>query len=229
MLQLDNLQFGYSATSFSFNFQANIGEILAVVGPSGAGKSTLLNLIAGFTTSQRGQLYLAGHDHTHSAPSQRPTSMLFQTHNLFPHLTIAQNIGLGLHPGLRLSPLQWQMVSAMAAKLQLLEILQRLPEQLSGGQQQRAALARCLLRRQPILLLDEPFSALDPGLRRELLLLLKEIQSEQPLTILLVSHHLSEVASIAPRTLVIVAGKIAYDGTTSALLTGETINGSWGL
>lgn len=229
MLRLTNLQCGYTATAFCFNFQAHVGEILAVVGPSGAGKSTLLNLIAGFATSSRGQLYLAGHNHTHSAPSQRPISMLFQTHNLFPHLTVAQNIGLGLHPGLRLTPTQWQRVHALAARLQLLELLQRLPAQLSGGQQQRVALARCLLRRQPILLLDEPFSALDPGLRCELLLLLKELQCEQPFTILLVSHHLLEIASIAPRTLVIVAGKIAYDGATSALLTGEMMNSAWGL
>lgn len=229
MLRLTNLQCGYTATAFCFNFQAHVGEILAVVGPSGAGKSTLLNLIAGFATSSRGQLYLAGHNHTHSAPSQRPISMLFQTHNLFPHLTVAQNIGLGLHPGLRLTPTQWHRVTALAARLQLLELLQRLPEQLSGGQQQRVALARCLLRRQPILLLDEPFSALDPGLRRELLRLLKELQSDQPFTLLLVSHHLLEVASIAPRTLVIVEGKIAYDGATSALFTGETMNSAWGL
>lgn len=229
MLQLTNLQCGYPATAFCFNFQANLGEILAVVGPSGAGKSTLLNLIAGFATASQGQLYLAGHHHTHSAPAQRPLSMLFQTHNLFPHLTVAQNIGLGLHPGLRLTPTQWQRVQALAARLQLREILQRLPEQLSGGQQQRVALARCLLRQQPILLLDEPFSALDPGLRQELLRLLKELQREQPFTILLVSHHLLEIASLAPRTLVIVAGKIAYDGATSALFTGETMNSAWGL
>jgi thiamine transport system ATP-binding protein len=110
-----------------------------VVGPSGAGKSTLLNLIAGFIPSSRGQLYLADHNHTHTAPAQRPISMLFQTNNLFPHLTVAHNIGLGIHPGLRLTPVQWQRVTALAAKLQLGEILQRLPEQLSGGQQQRVA------------------------------------------------------------------------------------------
>lgn len=229
MLQLTNLQCGQTATAFCFNFQANIGELLAVVGPSGAGKSTLLNLIAGFVTASQGQLYLAGHNHTHTVPAQRPISMLFQTHNLFPHLTVVQNIGLGLHPGLRLTPTQRQRVHALATRLQLQEVLQRLPEQLSGGQQQRVALARCLLRQQPILLLDEPFSALDPELRRELLLLLQELQHEQPCTILLVSHHLLEIASLAPRTLVIVEGKIAYDGATSALFTGETMNSAWGL
>ena len=113
----------------------------------------------------QGSLLIDGVDHTRSVPSARPVSMLFQENNLFPHLTVQQNLGLGLHPGLKLTRQQQQQVQQIAEQTGLESMLTRLPGQLSGGQRQRVALARCLLRNQPVLLLDEPFSALDPALR----------------------------------------------------------------
>ncbi|MDA6076297.1 ATP-binding cassette domain-containing protein [Edwardsiella anguillarum] len=147
--------------------------------------------------------------------------MLFQEHNLFAHLTIAQNLGLGLDPGLRLDDDQRRRLTDIAELVGIRDYLPRLPSQLSGGQRQRAALARCLLRRQPILLLDEPFSALDPALRAEMLTLLDDICRQRLLTLLMVSHNLDDAARIAPRTLVIDDGHVAYDGPTVALLAGS--------
>ncbi len=138
-----------------------------MLGPSGAGKSTLLNLIAGFLPPASGSLRINGEVHNATPPAQRPVSMLFQENNLFNHLTVRQNISLGIHPGLKLSREEQAQVAAMAGQMGIDALLERLPGELSGGQRQRAALARCLVRQQPVLLLDEPFSALDPALRQE--------------------------------------------------------------
>ncbi|EMT6575965.1 MULTISPECIES: thiamine ABC transporter ATP-binding protein ThiQ [Providencia] len=222
MIKLTQLDYQYDNLTMSFDFSVQSGESVAVMGPSGAGKSTLLSLISGFQFPNSGTIVLNGEDHTFSPPAKRPVSMLFQENNLFSHLTIRQNIGLGLQPNLRLNKTQIQQVEQMASRVSLSECLDRLPAQLSGGQRQRAALARCMIRNQPILLLDEPFSALDPALRREMLLLLKEICTEKSITLLMVSHNVDDALQIAPRTLVIAEGKIAYDGDTQSLLQGQS-------
>ncbi|ENP0421334.1 thiamine ABC transporter ATP-binding protein ThiQ [Edwardsiella piscicida] len=221
MIRLDNLLYRYQQQTLSFSLHAAAGKRIAILGPSGAGKSTLLSLIAGFLAPSSGDLYLNSIDCRCAPPSQRPVSMLFQEHNLFAHLTIAQNLGLGLDPGLRLDDDQRRRLADIAELVGIHDYLPRLPGQLSGGQRQRAALARCLLRRQPILLLDEPFSALDPALRAEMLTLLDDVCRQRQLTLLMVSHNLDDAARIAPRTLVIDDGHIAYDGPTAALLTGS--------
>lgn len=149
-----------------FTLAVERGERIAVLGPSGAGKSTLLNLIAGFLPPASGSIDIDGQPHTHTPPARRPVSMLFQENNLFNHLTIRQNIALGMHPGLKLNAEQTAHLRAIAEQMGIDAMLERLPGELSGGQRQRAALARCLVRKQPVLLLDEPFSALDPALRR---------------------------------------------------------------
>ncbi len=222
MLTLNNLTWMYQHLPMRFSLSLQAGERAALLGPSGAGKSTLLSLIAGFLPAHGGNIVLNGADHTHSAPAQRPVSMLFQENNLFAHLTVAQNIGLGLHPGLKLNAAQQQQVAAIAGRVGLETSLTRLPAQLSGGQRQRAALARCLIRAQPILLLDEPFSALDPALRKEMLALVDEVCREQRLTLLMVSHSLEDAAQIAARSLLVVDGRIYWDGATATLLQGET-------
>lgn len=222
MIKLTQLDYQYDNLTMSFDFSVQFGESVAVMGPSGAGKSTLLSLISGFQFPKSGTIALNGEDHTFSPPAKRPVSMLFQENNLFSHLTIRQNIGLGLQPNLRLNKTQIQRVEQMASRVSLSECLDRLPAQLSGGQRQRAALARCMIRNQPILLLDEPFSALDPALRREMLLLLREICAEKSITLLMVSHNVDDALQIAPRTLVIAEGKIAYDGDTQYLLQGQS-------
>jgi thiamine transport system ATP-binding protein len=221
MLTLTDVTWLYHYLPMRFSMQINAGERVAVLGPSGAGKSTLLSLIAGFLTPASGQINLNNEDHTRSAPAQRPVSMLFQENNLFNHLTVRQNIGLGLNPGLKLNANQQQRLATIASQMAISELLDRLPSQLSGGQRQRVALARCLVREQPILLLDEPFSALDPALRQEMLQLLDDLCRQQQLTLLMVSHSIEDAARIAERSLVVVDGRIAWDGDTATLLSGE--------
>ncbi|MFC0228662.1 thiamine ABC transporter ATP-binding protein ThiQ [Serratia aquatilis] len=222
MLILEKLTYLYDHLPMRFDLRIRPGEHVAILGPSGAGKSTLLSLIAGFLTPASGRLLLDGNDHTNTSPAKRPVSMLFQENNLFAHLTVMQNIGLGMDPGLKLNTEQKKQLAQIAHQVGLEEHLQRLPSQLSGGQRQRAALARCLIRQQPILLLDEPFSALDPALRSEMLLLLEDVCRQRQLTLLMVSHNLEDAARLAPRTLLVVDGRIYYDGPTQALMDGTT-------
>lgn len=221
MIKLDKATYLYQHLPMRFDLRLAVGEKVAILGPSGAGKSTLLNLIAGFLPLHSGSLFLNGRDHSRTPPAGRPVSMLFQENNLFSHLTVAENIGLGLHPGLKLTPAQRESLNRVAQQVGLAELLDRLPGQLSGGQRQRAALARCLVRDRPILLLDEPFSALDPALRVEMLQRVAEVCEKRNLTLMMVSHNLDDAVRIAPRTLLIVDGRIYYDGPTSRLATGE--------
>ncbi|ORM64069.1 thiamine ABC transporter ATP-binding protein [Pantoea rodasii] len=222
MLILNNLTYLYQHLPMRFRFEAQPGERLAILGPSGAGKSTLLSLIGGFLPVSQGSLMINGIDHTRSVPSARPVSMLFQENNLFPHLTVQQNMGLGLHPGLKLTREQQQQLAAIAEQTGLAELLNRLPGELSGGQRQRVALARCLLRDRPILLLDEPFSALDPALRGEMLQLVRSVCEARNITLLMVSHSLEDAQQIASRSLVVVDGRIYWDGSTTSLISGES-------
>ncbi|WP_158781859.1 thiamine ABC transporter ATP-binding protein ThiQ [Pantoea sp. BAV 3049] len=221
MLTLTNLTWIYNHLPMRFSLNMQVGERLAVLGPSGAGKSTLLSLIAGFLTADSGSLLINGEEHSETPPARRPVSMLFQENNLFPHLTVAQNIGLGLDPGLKLDHQQKQALQSIAQRVGLEEYLTRRPGELSGGQRQRAALARCLVRKQPVLLLDEPFSALDPALRQEMLQLVDEVCLERNITLLMVSHSIEDAARITPRSVLIVDGRVYWDGRTSALLQGE--------
>ncbi|URN99947.1 thiamine ABC transporter ATP-binding protein ThiQ [Leclercia adecarboxylata] len=221
MLKLTDVTWLYQHLPMRFTLSVRQGELIAVLGPSGAGKSTLLNLIAGFLQPANGSIAIDGHDHTRTPPSQRPVSMLFQENNLFTHLTVRQNIGLGMHPGLKLSAAQQQKLRDIAIQMGIDDLLDRLPGELSGGQRQRVALARCLVREQPVLLLDEPFSALDPALRQEMLLLVKEVCERQRLTMLMVSHSVEDALRIAPRSVVIADGRIAWDGDTEQLASGK--------
>ncbi|MFI3310326.1 thiamine ABC transporter ATP-binding protein ThiQ [Ewingella allii] len=221
MLTLNKLTYLYEHLPMRFDLQIEAGERVAILGPSGAGKSTLLSLTAGFLAATSGKILLNGQDHSQTPPAKRPVSMLFQENNLFSHLTVRQNMGLGLHPGLKLTAAQLQELLEIARQVGLEDCLDRLPSQLSGGQRQRVALARCLLRSQPILLLDEPFSALDPALRSEMLNLLDKVCSERSLTLLMVSHNLDDAVRVAQRTLLIVDGRIYYDGPTQALVEGS--------
>ncbi|CNB80707.1 thiamine ABC transporter ATP-binding protein ThiQ [Yersinia intermedia] len=220
MLKLEKITYLYDHLPMRFDLRIQPGERVAILGPSGAGKSTLLSLIAGFLAPVSGHMLLNNEDHTTTPPAQRPVSMLFQENNLFSHLTVEQNIGLGLHPGLKLNQQQKLLLRQIAQQVGLEDCLARLPAQLSGGQRQRAALARCLVRSQPILLLDEPFSALDPALRNEMLQLVDQVCTHRQLTLLMVSHNLDDAARIADRTLLVVDGRIYYDGPTQALVNG---------
>lgn len=221
MIKLEHLAYTYEHQPFIFNLAVKKGERIAILGPSGAGKSTLLSLIAGFLSAEKGALFLNGVNHTKTIPAKRPISMLFQDNNVFPHLTVRQNIGLGLEPSLRLTSSQKALLENRAEQVSLSPFLERLPSQLSGGQRQRIAIARCLVRDKPILLLDEPFSALDPALRIEMLALLDNLCEEKHLTLLMVSHSLEDAVKIAPRAIVIDNGTIVYDGSTQSLINGD--------
>lgn len=191
-----------------FDLQVKAQEKIAIIGASGAGKSTLLNLIAGFEQGHAGEIWLNGENHTQTEPHLRPVSMLFQDNNLFPHLTVEQNLGLGIHPSLKLNHDEKQRLQHVASAVGLQAFLNRKPTALSGGQKQRVAIARCLLRDKPILLLDEPFSALDPHLRQEMLNLIDGLCTEKKLTLLLVTHQPSELAERFDRIICVENGKI---------------------
>ena len=209
MIRLDNVFLADDVLPMTFDLQVVAGERIAIVGPSGAGKSTLLNLIAGFVLPTQGNIWLNGENHTQSAPYERPVSMLFQENNLFPHLTVQQNLALGLKTSLKLTALEQDQIERVADAVGLTSFLSRLPNSLSGGQKQRVALARCLLRDKPILLLDEPFSALDPELRLEMLNLIDELCHSKNLTLLLVTHQPSELTDKVDRMLRIENGRIS--------------------
>ena len=209
MIRLDNIFLADDTLPMTFDLQVAAGERIAIVGPSGAGKSTLLNLIAGFVLPTRGEVWLNGENHTQSAPYERPVSMLFQENNLFPHLTVQQNLALGLKTSLKLTALEQDQIKRVADAVGLTSFLSRLPNSLSGGQKQRVALARCLLRDKPILLLDEPFSALDPELRLEMLNLIDELCHSKNLTLLLITHQPSELTGKVNRMLRIENGRIS--------------------
>lgn len=209
MIRLDNVFLADDTLPMTFDLQVAAGTRIAIVGPSGAGKSTLLNLIAGFVLPTRGEIWLNGENHTQSAPYERPVSMLFQENNLFPHLTVQQNLALGLKTSLKLTALEQDQIEQVADAVGLTSFLPRLPNSLSGGQKQRVALARCLLRDKPILLLDEPFSALDPELRLDMLNLIDELCHSKNLTLLLVTHQPSELMGKVDRMLRIENGRIS--------------------
>ncbi|PSJ44298.1 thiamine ABC transporter ATP-binding protein [Zobellella taiwanensis] len=222
MLELNELSASYPEQQLCFSLRAAPGTITALIGPSGAGKSTMLAMIGGFTGTSSGQLLLDGQSLRSLEPARRPITTLFQDNNLFWHMTVYQNIAIGLHPGLKLSTLQQQEIIRVAEQVGIAGLLERKPGQLSGGQQQRVGLARSLARRQPVLLLDEPFSALDPALRFELLELLRTQTDKLGLTVLLVTHHPDEAARVADRIAFVYDGKIIEQGDRELLSAPRT-------
>lgn len=178
----------------------------AVVGPSGAGKTTLLNIIAGFEPLAEGRVLLAGLDMTGHPPASRPLTFVFQDNNWFAHLDCRTNVALGLSPSLRLGPDGEAAVDAALDRVGLSSLARRRPGEMSGGERQRIALARMLVRRKPILLLDEPFAALGPGLRRDMMKLIVSLQRERGLTVVMVTHHPDEVEGAADHILFVDGG-----------------------
>ncbi len=193
---------------FRFDCDLPQGSIIVVTGPSGAGKSTFLNLLAGFETPDHGRIFLDGRDVTALHPSERPVSLVFQDNNLFAHLDLFTNIGLGISPSMRLTGEDKRRISDALGRVGLSGYERRMPGTLSGGERQRAAFARALVRERPVLLLDEPFAALDPGLRAEMAELLTQLHRETKNTVLIVSHDPNEVRRLADHALFIDGGEI---------------------
>lgn len=217
MLKLENLRLTQGDWTLEADLGLPAGTRCALIGPSGAGKSTLLGAIAGFVPPARGRILWQGQDLGSQAPGARPVSILFQDNNLFPHLTTAQNVGLGLRPNLRLTADEHARVAEALARTGLQDFGARKPAALSGGQQSRVALARALLRARPLLLLDEPFAALGPALRAEMLDLVARICAETGATLLMVSHDPGDARRIADQTIVVADGRAAPPEPTEAL------------
>jgi thiamine transport system ATP-binding protein len=209
VLVLDRLTYAHPGqpAGYEFSMRAGPGEVTAITGPSGAGKSTLLDLIAGFLQPRGGTLTLDGQDLLPLPPEKRPLSILFQAETLFEHLSAARNVALGLPP--RTPRVAGRhAVNAALAEVGLPEIGRQTAATLSGGQKQRVALARTLLRARPVLLLDEPFSALDDDTRRTTRDLVGTLTTRHRWITLLVSHHADDIAALAARRYRIEAGRL---------------------
>lgn len=218
MLELRDVSYRQEGFALSASLGVPAASRLALIGASGAGKSTLLALIGGFLRPDHGQILWQGQDLTDLAPGQRPISFLFQDQNLFPHLSVAQNVGLGLRPDLKLDRAAQARVSASLAQVGLEGMETRLPASLSGGQQSRVALARVLLRARPLLLLDEPFAALGPALKSEMLALLAQIADQAGTTVLMITHDPQDARAFAPLTVLVDEGRAHAPVPTGPLL-----------
>ncbi|WP_296585034.1 ABC transporter ATP-binding protein [Xanthobacter sp.] len=189
------------------------GEFMTLLGPSGCGKTTLLNLIAGFLEADGGEIFVGGRLMTETAPYDREIGVVFQNYALFPHMNVAKNVGYGLRMrGVAKREIDTRVAEALAL-VKLDGFGERKPRQLSGGQQQRVALARALVIRPKVLLLDEPFSALDKNLRGAMQVELKEIQRRLGVTTIFVTHDQSEALSMSDRIAVMSQGRIRQVGT----------------
>ena len=217
MLVLDNLSLAEGDFRLRADWSVASGEKVAVIGPSGAGKSSLLMAIAGFFAPSSGRILWQGRDLTNLAPAERPISLLFQDQNLFPHLTLAQNLGLGLKSGRKLVPADIAQIDVALARTGLAGMGARRPAELSGGQQGRAALARALLRARPLMLLDEPFAALGPALKAEMLALVCEVAKAQGAAVLMVTHDPADAHRLGGKTVLVTAGVAAAPVLTAAL------------
>ncbi|MDQ2092747.1 ABC transporter ATP-binding protein [Rhodalgimonas zhirmunskyi] len=187
-------------------------EFFTLLGPSGCGKTTLLRVIAGFEAPTKGQVTLEGKDLVALPPHKRPVNTVFQSYALFPHMTVAQNIGFGLEMQDRPKAEVKKTVDEMLDLVRMTEMADRKTSEISGGQQQRVALARALAPRPRVLLLDEPLSALDFKLRKDMQIELKRLQSETGITFIFVTHDQEEALTMSDRIAVMNAGEIRQIG-----------------
>ncbi|MCV2868974.1 ABC transporter ATP-binding protein [Defluviimonas sp. WL0002] len=193
------------------------GEFFTLLGPSGCGKTTLLRLIAGFELPTSGEILLDGQEIGHLPPYRRPVNTVFQNYALFPHMTVAENISFGLEMLNKPKAEIASTVERMLALVKMSELAGRRTDQLSGGQQQRVALARALAPQPKVLLLDEPLSALDLKLRKEMQVELKRIQHETGITFIFVTHDQEEALTMSDRIAVMAKGNILQIGSPSEI------------
>jgi thiamine transport system ATP-binding protein len=217
MLEIRDLALDYPGFAARYTMSVPQGALVAVIGPSGGGKTTLLHAIAGFEQPSGGTLRFAGTDLLPLKPARRPLSILFQDHNLFPHLSAFGNVALGIRPSLKLTEPERDAVDAALSGVGLDGFGPRLPGQMSGGQRQRVALARAMVQDKPLMLLDEPFGALDPGLRREMITLVDSLRKTRGLTVLMTIHTPEEAATCVDLAAYVADGKVAAFGPWNAL------------
>jgi putative spermidine/putrescine transport system ATP-binding protein len=206
-------RFGAVVALHAASLQVRRGELMTLLGPSGCGKTTLLNLVAGFLAPDSGQIAIDGRRVTDLPTWRREIGMMFQNYALFPHMTVASNVGYGLRARRVPKPEIARRVAAVLELVKLAGLEDRRPRQLSGGQQQRVALARALVVRPKVLLLDEPFSALDRNLRAAMQVELRDIQRKLGVTTIFVTHDQGEALSLSDRIAVISEGRIRQLGT----------------
>ena len=220
-LNVTQLNKSYGPTSIfeNIDFSAEEGEFVTLLGPSGCGKSTLLRCIAGLTNVDSGKILLQGQDIVPLPPQKRTIGMVFQSYALFPNMTVEKNVAFGLKmQKLGSSDIQKRVMEALAL-VELTDFARRYPHQLSGGQCQRVALARSLVTRPRLLLLDVPLSALDARIRRHLREQIRNIQQELKLTTLFVTHDQEEALTLSDRIVLMNRGKIVQNGNAEALYT----------
>ncbi len=208
MLEVADLVLEYPDFRASYTLSVPAGALCGLIGPSGGGKTTLLHAIAGFELPKSGKLRFAGRDLIPLPPAERPLSMLFQDHNLFPHLTADENVGLGIDPRLRLDAPAWEKIEEALRRVGLHGLGGRHPSELSGGQRQRVAIARALVRNRPLMLLDEPFGGLDPGLRREMVALVDQLRRDERLTVLVSIHTPEDLGGTADLMAFVADGRV---------------------
>jgi sulfate/thiosulfate transport system ATP-binding protein len=206
-------KFGSAVAVESASFEAREGEITALLGPSGSGKSTVLRMIAGLERPTDGRVFIGGEEQTYRTVQERRVGMVFQHYALFRHMTVAQNIAFGLTVRKEPKDRIRERVDELLRLVQLTSFAPRYPDQLSGGQRQRVALARALAPRPKVLLLDEPFGALDARVRQELRRWLDEIHRELGITSLLVTHDQEEAMELANQVVVMHEGRVEQAGS----------------
>ncbi len=228
-ITLDALKFAYpGGEPFHFATSFDAGSFTGLIGPSGSGKTTLVNLIAGFEEPASGNLFFDGVNAAGTEPSERPVTMVFQDNNLFAHLDVFTNIALGVSASLDLSGEDRTRIASAMEKTGLSGFGHRLPRELSGGQRQRVAIARALVRDRPVLLLDEPFAALGPALRRDMLKLVSTIHKERRMTVILVSHDPADVQFAATHAAFLDAGRVIANRPVDAFFGASDIPGLQG-
>ncbi len=209
-LTLDDIVHRYadSLAVDQVTLEVSAGELVALLGPSGCGKTTLLRIIAGFITQTSGQVIVGGKRIDMLPPARRDVGIVFQNYALFPHMTVAENVGYGLAARRTERNAARKRTATMLEMVHLGHLAQRLTKQLSGGQQQRVALARALAIEPRVLLLDEPFSALDKGLRLDMQIEIKRIQRAAGTTAIIVTHDQEEALGMADRVAVLNQGRL---------------------
>lgn len=220
-VSIQNLEKTYAGSPVfkDINFTIARGEFITLLGPSGCGKSTLLRCIAGLTPVDSGQILLDGHDLVPQSPQKRGIGMVFQSYALFPNMTVAQNVAFGLRMQKVTGQDSHTRVDEALRMVELHDFASRYPHQLSGGQCQRVALARSLVTRPRLLLLDEPLSALDARIRKHLREQIRGIQRELGLTTVFVTHDQEEALTMSDRIFLMNQGKIVQSGDAETLYT----------